>query len=65
VQQGSRSIVMPIWNDFETKIMADFNPDNAVQTVLPIWIVTHVKDNQFIETPNLSPDFSRWQNQDL
>ncbi len=65
VQQGSRSIVMPIWNDFETKIMSDYNPDNAVQTVLPIWIVTHVKDNQLIEEPNLTPDFSLWQGQEL
>jgi len=57
-KQGSRKIIMPFWNDFETKIVRDFNPPGAVSTVLPLWVMAHIEADDLSAEPNLLPDFA-------
>jgi len=63
--QGSRQVVMPIWNDFEQKISDDFNSPEAISTLLPIWLVTHIQAGELIPEANLAPDFQSFRLQDI
>lgn len=59
--QGSRRIVMPIWNDFELRIAKDFNAPDYQATILAIWVYAHIKDGQLVQEINLKPDFESFR----
>ncbi len=56
-KQGTRKVVMPIWNHFEEKIVRTFNAPGATSTILAVWVYSHLKDGQLSEEANLNPDF--------
>lgn len=62
-RQGSRKIAMPFWNPVEERLH-QLNAPDAVNTVLPLWILAHVEDGQFLDAPVLAPDWTavrtRW-----
>lgn len=58
-KQGSRKVVMPIWNHFEEKIIKDLNAPGATSTILAIWVWSHHENGKLSEILNLSPDFER------
>lgn len=64
-EQGSRQVVMPIWNDFETRIENHFNAPGAISTVLTLWLLTHLKDGELIEDTNINPDFEAFRLKDM
>lgn len=64
-QQGSRKVTIPFWNPFESKIINAYNPLGAVSTILPIWLVTHIKDGKLIESSNLLPDFDSFRDVEI
>lgn len=63
--QGSRDVVMPIWNHFEEQIYQRFNAPDATATVLVIWVLTHVRDGKLVEEVCLLPDFEAFRGQTL
>lgn len=64
-RQGSRSVVMPVWNDFESKIVQEYNTPEAVSTVLTLWLLTHIHEGQLQEDVNLNPDFEAFRLRDM
>ena len=60
-EQGTRQVLMPVWNDFETRITQAYNTPDAIPTVLVIWLLTHIQDGQLIEDANLKPDFEAFR----
>jgi Fe-S-cluster containining protein len=64
-EQGSRQVVMPVWNDFEIKINSDFNPPEAISTILPIWLLTHTQQGELRPDTVLTPNFEHFRLQDL
>jgi Fe-S-cluster containining protein len=56
-KQGSRKVLMPIWNDYERKIQELDPAEEVIFSILPVWVYTHIKDNRFIPAVNLKPDF--------
>lgn len=56
-KQGSRKVVMPIWNHFEEKIVKSFNTPGATSTILAIWVLSHLEQGKISEQLNLSPNF--------
>jgi Fe-S-cluster containining protein len=61
--QGSRNVVMPVWNPFDEKIVKDLNPPGRVSTLLVLWVISHLENGKISETCNLSPDFQTLRNQ--
>lgn len=64
-KQGSRAVTMPFWNDFEAKIIQDYNEPTAVSTILTLWLLTHIHKGQLIEDVNLAPNFDAFRNLDI
>ena len=64
-QQGSRSVTIPSWNPFESKLMTTYNPPGAVATILPLWLVTHIQNGELVEATNLLPDFNSFRNTEI
>lgn len=60
-RDGTRQVLMPIWNDFELRINQTYNPPDAISTVLPIWLLTHIENGELIEEPVLKPDFAAFR----
>ncbi len=56
-KQGSRKVLMPIWNDYEKQIQAIAKMDKNISSVLPVWVYSHIEDNKLIPKVNLKPDF--------
>ncbi|PIQ25807.1 hypothetical protein COW36_21950 [bacterium (Candidatus Blackallbacteria) CG17_big_fil_post_rev_8_21_14_2_50_48_46] len=55
--QGTRKVVMPVWNPFEEKIVQVFNAPGATSTILAIWVKSHIVEGRLAEEANLNPDF--------
>lgn len=64
-EQGSRQVLMPIWNDFEERIAFQHNAPDAVSTILPIWLVSHIHQGELIEEPILKPDFEAFREKEI
>lgn len=61
-EAGSRKIIMPIWNQFEEKVVTKFNEPGAVSTILLLWLYAHIKEHKFVSKVNLKPDFEHLRN---
>lgn len=64
-REGSRQVVMPVWNDFELKIHQSYNAPGSISTVLPLWILTHLHKGELIEDTDLEPDFEAFRLKDM
>lgn len=64
-EQGSRNVLMPVWNDFEARIVDKFNEPNATSTILPIWLLTHLHKGELIEDSVAEPDFEAFREKDM
>lgn len=56
-KQGSRKVLMPLWNDYEKRIQDLDISENLVFSVLPVWVFSHISENKFLEQANLNPNF--------
>ena len=59
-KQGSRRLLLPLWNAFEKRIR-ELNPPNSLVTALPVWLLYHVDAEQGTLVPEVveKPDWSR------
>jgi hypothetical protein len=58
-KQGSRKVLMPVWNDYEKQIQDLTKGDEIIFSVLPVWIYSHMESGKFIPAVNLKPDFEK------
>lgn len=54
-EKRNRALTMPVWNIFE-QVVKILNPEDAVKTVIPIWLITHVRGNEILDTINPKPN---------
>lgn len=57
-KQGSRKTFLPFSNNYEFRVGELNTSTNKVSTILPIWVYSHIKDNDFVSEVNLNPDFN-------
>lgn len=56
-QEGSRSLTMPLWNVYE-KVISILNPPGTLVAGIPIWLITHIRNNKILTELNPSPDIA-------
>jgi len=57
-RQGSRKVLMPIWNFFEKKLV-DLHTEDLVATIIPIWLYAHLDGDKLTDTIIKKPDFDK------
>lgn len=57
MKQQDRALTMPVWNIFE-KVIDIINLEGNIKAVLPVWLVTHIENNQIVEEINPSPEIN-------
>lgn len=56
-KQGSKKTLFPFSNNYEFRSNELNSNENKVITILPVWIFSHIKENDFVENVNLNPNF--------
>lgn len=56
IRQGSRDVAMPVLNPYEAKL-SELQNDQAVATVIPLWLWAHLDGDDIAPAPLWAPDF--------
>ena len=56
-KQGTRQIIMPLWNHFETKMAVLHGTAPVLATIIPIWLYAHIDGDKLIDNVIKYPDF--------
>ena len=54
-EQTHRKLTMPLWNVFET-VISILNPPGSLVSVMPIWLITHIRDNKLLPEVDPNPE---------
>lgn len=53
-QDNVRSLTLPLWNVYE-KVISILNPPGTLVASMPIWLLTHIRNNKIVEQLDPNP----------